>query len=200
MPWGHSFQKHLVHNTLGLADIQTVEAQSQEGLLLLGASQKHHGVRVPAKTSLMADLPTSAWVSPCWVLLQHPALAHVPDFWTELWKCMFCDCFTREGNGNHLSWRVHHFTIKTCTNHTILFMLVSGHGSLWEHFHYGVLPFFFFLQLPCCCCQYSKHKKRFFDWGVNSTETPRPVKDHNWGCERLFQKPVNEKMLKHTDL
>lgn len=199
MPWGHSFQKHLVHKTLGLADIQTVEAQSQEGLLLLRASQKHHGVRVPAKMSLMADLPTSAWVSPCWVLLQHPALAHVPDFWTELWKCVFCDYLIKEGNGNHLSWRVQHFTIKTCTNHTILFMLVSGHGSLWEHFHYGILLFFFF-QLPCCCCQYSKYKERFFDWGVNSTETPRPVKDHNWGCERLFQKPVNEKKLKYTDL
>ena len=200
MPWGHSFQKHLVHNTLGLADIQTVEAQSQEGLLLLGASQKHHGVRVPAKTSLMADLPTSAWVSPCWVLLQHPALAHVPDFWTELWKCMFCDCFIREGNGNHLSWRVQHFTIKTCTNHTILFMLVSGHGSLWEHFHYGVLPFFFFPSASLLLLSVLKTQEEIFWLGSEQHRDSRPVKDHNWGCERLFQKPVNEKMLKYTDL
>ena len=168
-----------------------MEAQSQEGLLLLRARQKHHGVRVPAKMSLMVDLTTSGWASPCWVLLQHPVLAHVPNFWTKLWKCVFCGCFIREGNGNHLSLRVQHFTIKTCTNHIIVFMLVSGHGSLWEHFHYGVLSFFFF-QLPCCCCQYSKYKKRFFDWGVHSTETSHPVKDHNWGCKRLFQKPVNE--------
>lgn len=162
MSWGHSFQKHLVQNTLGLADIQTMEAQSQEGLLLLRARQKHHGVRVPAKMSLMVDLTTFAWASPCWVLLQHPVLAHVPDFWTKLWKCVFCGCFIREGNGNHLSLRVQHFTIKACTNHIIVFMLVSGHGSLWEHFHYGVLPFFFFFPASLLLLSVLKKQEEIF--------------------------------------
>lgn len=202
MPWGHSFQKHLVHNTLCLAVIQTMEAQSQEGLLLLRARQKHHGVRVSAKMSLMVDLTASAWASPCWVLLQHPVLAHVPNFWAKLWKCVFRGCFIRQGNGNHLSLRVQHFTIKTCTNHIIVFMLVSGHGSLREHFHYSILPFFFFFQLLCCCCQYSKYKKRFSDWGVHSTEPSHPVKITIEGAKDLSRSQWMNvaKMLKYTDL
>ena len=191
MPWGHSFQKHLVHNTLCLAVIQTMEAQSQEGLLLLRARQKHHGVRVSAKMSLMVDLTASAWASPCWVLLQHPVLAHVPNFWAKLWKCVFRGCFIRQGNGNHLSLRVQHFTIKTCTNHIIVFMLVSGHGSLREHFHYSILPFFFF-SASLLLLSVLKIQEEIFWLGSAQHRTFPSCKDHNWGCKRPFQKPVNE--------
>lgn len=87
-------------------------------------------------------------------------------------------------------WRVWHFTNKTCKNHIIPCRLVSGHGSLVVAFPSWLHAISF--QLPQCCCQYSKGKKRFFDWGMYKTETPQPGNEHNWGCEWLFQIPVNE--------
>lgn len=141
MPWDHSLQKHLVRNVLGFRDTQTVVAQSQEELVLLRASQGLHGVkRLPPQCGRCLLLPHLHEDPSARGLLQHLALAHLPNTWAKLWKRVLCDT-CQGGCDSWLALGVWHFTIKMCKIPSQPLCWCLGMAPLGQHFHHGFLSF-----------------------------------------------------------